>query len=150
MWYQSIFIQVMFFCFLYLLFGQFTLMPCSSSSSPCISSIVLQFGAVQSKFKKINRLNLRSTFVLAFPWFKFYRSILESCFCADFRFYHFLVIIFLCRTFRSKFSSKILIRKNKHKNLSVNHLIHVVLESRLVIIIVTLCSKFVLNFDFVD
>jgi len=32
----------------------------------------------------------------------------------------------------------------------VNHFIHVVLESCLVIIIVTLCSKFVLNFDFVD
>ena len=28
------------------LFGQFTLIPCSSSYSPCISSIVLWFGAV--------------------------------------------------------------------------------------------------------
>ena len=28
------------------LFGQFTLIPCSSSSSPCISSIVLWFGTV--------------------------------------------------------------------------------------------------------
>jgi len=28
------------------LFGQFTLIPCSSSSSPCISSIVLWFGVV--------------------------------------------------------------------------------------------------------
>ena len=38
----------------------------------------------------------------------------------------------------------------KKKYLSVNHFIHVVLESCLVIIIVTLCSKFVFNFDFVD
>ena len=44
-----------------------------------------------------------STLVLAFLWFKFYRSTLESCFCVDFRFYHFSVIIFLCLTFRSKF-----------------------------------------------
>jgi len=28
------------------LFGQFTLIPCSSSSSPCISSIILWFGSV--------------------------------------------------------------------------------------------------------
>ena len=40
--------------------------------------------------------------------------------------------------------------EKKTKNLSINHLIHVVLESCLVIIIVTLCSKFVLYFDFVD
>ena len=131
------------------LFSQFTLIPCYSSSSPCISSIVLWFGSVYSRFKKINKLNLRSTLVLAFLWFKFYRSTLESCFCVDFRFYHFSVIIFLCWTIRYKLSSKILIRK-KHKNLSVNHLIHVVLESCLVIVIITLCSKFVLNFYFVD
>ena len=35
--------------------------------------------------KKKNRLNLRSTLVLAFPWFKFCRSTLESCFSVDFR-----------------------------------------------------------------
>ena len=58
--------------------------------------------------------------------------------------------MFLCWTFRSRFSSKVLMRKKKHKNLSVNHLIHVVLESCLVIIIVTLCSKIVLNSNFVD
>ena len=46
--------------------------------------------------KKINQLNLRSTLVLAFLWFKFYRSTLESCFCVDFRFYLFSVIIFWC------------------------------------------------------
>ena len=138
----------MFFCFLYLLFGQFTLIPCSSLSSPCISSIVLWFGDAYSIFKKINRLNLRSTLVLAFLWFKFYSSTLESCLCVSFRFYHFSFIMFLCWTFRSRFSSKVLMRKKKHKNLSVNHLIHVVLESCLVIVIVTLCSKFVLNFIF--
>ena len=53
------------------LFGEFSLIPCSSSYSPCISSIVLWFGAVWSRLKKINRLNLRSTLVLAFLWFKF-------------------------------------------------------------------------------
>ena len=30
--------------------------------------------------EKINRLNLRSTLVFAFLWFKFYRFALESCF----------------------------------------------------------------------
>ena len=65
--------------------------------------------------KKINRSNLRSTLVIAFLWFKFCRSTLESCFCVNFRFY--------------QFSSKILIRKKKHENLSVNHSIHVVLQS---------------------
>jgi len=40
--------------------------------------------------------------------------------------------------------------KRKHKNLSVNLFILVVLESCLVIIVLTLCSKFVLDFDFVD
>jgi len=97
------------------LFSQFTLTPCSSSYSPCISSIVLWFGVVWSRFQKINRLNLRSTLVLAFLWFKFYRSTIESCFCVDFRIYHFSVIIFFCWTFRSKFSSKILIRKKNTK-----------------------------------
>ena len=84
-------VQVMFFCLFYLSFGQFTLIPYSSSYSPCISSIVLWFGAFQSRFKnkKTNRLNLTSTLVLAFLWFKFYKSTLESCFCVDFRFYHF-------------------------------------------------------------
>ena len=86
-------------------------------------------------------------------WFKFYRYTLESYFWVDFRFYHFSIIIFLCWTFGSSFSCKILIRKENTKNLSINHFIHVVLESYLAIIIVTLCSnfvKFVLNFDFID
>jgi len=100
------------------LFGQFTLIPCSSSYFPCISSIFLWFGVVYITFTKINRLNLRSTVVLAFLLFKFYRSTLKSYFCVDFRFYHFSVIIFLCWTFGSKFSSKILIRKETQKSKS--------------------------------
>ena len=98
--------------------GDFLLLPLSFARSIhfnslffIVFSIVLWFGSVWSIFKKINRLNLRSTLVLAFLWFKFYRSTLKSCFCVDFRFYHFLVIIFLCWNFRSQFSFKILIRK---------------------------------------
>lgn len=142
----------MFFCFLYLfvrwiLFNSLFFILFSMYILHCL---VVWCCLEYIPKKKINRFNLRSTLVLAFLWFKFCRSTLESCFCVDFRFYHFSFIIFLCWTFRSKFSSKILIRKKKHKNLSVNHLIHVVLESCLVIVIVTLCSKFVLNFYFVD
>jgi len=34
------------------LFGQFTLIPCSSSYSPCVSFIILWFGVVYSRSKK--------------------------------------------------------------------------------------------------
>ena len=76
----------------------------------------LVFWCCLEYIQKINRLNLRSTLVLAFLWFKFYISTLESCFCVDFRFNHFPVIIFLYWTFKSKFYSKILIIKKTQKS----------------------------------
>ena len=65
--------------------------------------------------KKINRLNLRSTIVLAFLWFKFCRSTLESCFCVDFRFYHFSFIIFMCWTLDLNFLPKYWLEKKNTK-----------------------------------
>ena len=88
----------------------------SSSYSPCISSIVLWFGTVKSRLKKINWLNLRSTLVLAFIWFKFWGSTLESCFCVDFRFYEFSFIIFLCWTLDLNFLPKYLVEKKTQKS----------------------------------
>ena len=98
------------------LFGEFSFNPCFSSYSPCISSIVLWFGVVLSRFKKISRLNLRSTLVFVFLWFKFCRSTLESCFCVDFRFYHFSFIIFLCWTLDLNFLPKYWLEKKTQKS----------------------------------
>ena len=105
------------------LFGQFTLIPCSSSYSPCVSFIILWFGVVYSRSKKNKPIKSQIYTCSCICMVQIYRYTLESCFYVDFRLYHFLVIMFLCQTFRSQFSCKIFIRKKKHKNLSVNHLI---------------------------
>ena len=74
---KSIFIQVMFFCFLYLFVRSIHFNPLLFIlfSMYILHCLVVWFCLEQ--IKKINRLNLRSTLVLAFLWFKFYRSTLQ-------------------------------------------------------------------------